>query len=256
MQKNYLLSTIFFLLMLIAPQTLEAASVSAAPSNWHHYYQPITEHQAEIALNEGFEYIKSILGEPTKPIEKVHLRLSEPIHPNLKIKRKFQLTEITDADHGVYTIYLSQIPSQSPLAFYGQLGHEIGHLFDARIHDAYFEGMCTLMSEKYLRSKGVDWENWLNYFQAGHEPFYGQTYFMMKKIVEVVGEKALANFHHYVLEDPRNPDKLHININGWISTLPENHQAAVKEIIYDYAPVIQSELGDDSDPVAFMLPSH
>ena len=230
----------------------QALAHGTAKSNWHQYYQPINDTQVETFLNDGIEYLSQILGEPNRAIKTVHLRFSQPLIPQIQ-KANFQLTELTDVDNGIFTIYLNPRSSRSQDTFYGQLGHEMTHLFNARIEDAYFEGFCTVMSEKYSRSKGMNWDKWRNYFESGHEPFYGQTYFMMKDIEKIVGEKAFYHFHTYTMET--RDGRLSIDINRWISQLKSSEQEAVKSIISRYAVLIQQNLRQEPDPVAFTIPA-
>ena len=58
---------------------------------------------------------------------------------------------LEDGERGVI------ISTASVAAFEGQIAHEAFHLFDARLRDAYVEGLNGLLSEDFFRARGLDW---------------------------------------------------------------------------------------------------
>ena len=193
-----------------------------------------------------------MLAKANRPLAKVNLRLSQPINASLPINRNFRLTETNDAEEGIYTIYLSRTPRD--YAFYGQLAHEVAHLMYPNVHDAYMEGLCTVFAEKYLEAQGKSWNGWRKYFQAGHEPLYAKTYFMMRKVWDIVGNEAIGRLENYIVTD-NNTGENHFDIAQWILSLPLAQQSSVKEVIAQYALDIQLALNKETHhPVSFYIP--
>jgi len=246
-KKTILISFSAFLLLVIP-----SFGNAHEKSNWDKHYQPIEDQAAHQHLKKMMEYAAQTIGPPSQPVNAVHLRLSKPLQPTATMRQNFQLTEIDDPDTGKYTIYLSRCVDH--YAFWGQLAHEASHLLDPLIHDAYFEGLSTVLAEKYLKANGLDWNGWNEYFLKGAEPFYANTYFMMREIWMVVGDERLKNFHRYVKQSSLQSSQRSIDIHQWIQTLPQGSQQKVKKIIAFYAPRIQLAIREGGRAVNFLLP--
>ena len=170
-------------------------------------------------VESGFNYAQQLYGQPKIPVRKINLRLYTT-----------PLTSLDNANTGEFTIYLSR--KQSEYAFHGQLAHEIAHLLNAQLRDCYAEGLATAFAEKMLQRKNLDWNGWETYFKQGNEPFYGLTYSMIKAITETAGSaniRSLLNFAVY--NNNSNQNLMHINIDGWLSSMSEYTQFEVKKII-------------------------
>ena len=242
---------ILAIILLISPCQISKASAEDH-FRWRQYYQPINEHQARRHLQKALNYVTKILGPASFHVDHVYLYLSQPKNSHDRIKKGFQLTEANDLAAGEFTIYLSHNPTEN--ACLGQLVHEVTHLMDSRIHDAYFEGLSTVMAEKYLKENGLDWSGWRDYFARGHEPFYARTYFMMREIWDVVGDEGMRDFHTYTQASPEDPGQLRIDINRWIQKVPRAHQLRVRGIIAKYAPQIKLAMNQNQHPTAFLMP--
>ncbi len=246
------LRILFIVIVFISFNFLRSSWAHVSQSSWYAYYQPIEDNRAAYHLQNALAYMSVNVGDPVQTVKKVRLCLSRPVNPKLYLKQNFQLTEINDLYEGEYTIYLRHRPAD--YAFWGQMIHEVSHLLDPRIHDAYFEGFSTLMAEKYLEKEGLDWQRWSKYFKAGQEPFYGQTYFMMRDILEAAGDGAMRNFHTFVRPLADDKSKYRIDINRWLKNLPLGTQREVKKIILKYAPEIRRSMEREHLDVAFVLP--
>lgn len=243
-----LLSTIFL-------TNTSTSSFALVKSAWYNHYESLETPQTIQLLEEGLKQAAEFLGMPAIKINKVHLRLSTPKDKLAKIKRNFALTEINDAENGIYTIYLNRRPSE--YAFHGQLGHEIAHLINPHIHDAYMEGLCTLFSEIFVKKNNLDWSGWEQYYRQNNEQLYSKTYFMMRDIYDVVGENSIKTIQQFVTNDSQEHSEAYIDIEKWILTLPKAQQVKIKKIIAKYAPDIEISIKNDkrhSHPLAFVIP--
>jgi len=224
------------------------SNASEIKTNWYKSYPKIENIEAKEYLNDGIRYSIKQFGNPNIYINQVNLRLSKPLEKNLR--SNFQICEITDSKEGIFTIYLSRLPSE--YAFYGQLGHEIFHLLNAKISDAYVEGLSTVFSEMLIIKNGKNWSRWLQYYQAGNEPFYANSYFMMKKIVSIVGIDNMHNFLSYTVYKDNREETMYLDINSWLKTLSLIKQTKVIEVIDLYSKEI---IDSKKENVVFILPN-
>src|SRR5687767_8282791 len=81
-------------------------------SDRYREYQPLEGREARDLLDRALAFGRKALGEPALPVRRVHLRRSVPVADAPGLPRDFQMTEITDSAEGVFTIYLSAVPSQ------------------------------------------------------------------------------------------------------------------------------------------------
>jgi hypothetical protein len=227
--------------------------VAHAESTWFRQYQSIDDPETlEFAWN-GFQYAQALLGAPRISVTTVHLCLSVPVKPKSSLKKHFQLTETTDADKGIFTIYVSREPGA--YAFAGQLAHEICHLLNGNLHDAYTEGICTVFAEKYLVAQGYDWSGWRRYFDQGNAPFYGATYYMMREIWNLVGNRQIGRLLTCARDFPDGSGKMYLDVTDWLRALPEQKQHNVVQVIERYKAVIERQIEVSESPVCFVVPS-
>jgi len=230
--------------------TLSAAAAEPAGLPWYRQYQPIESQEAERFVTHGLAYARQWLGEPRVAVQQVYLRYSTPLDPHSQIRRNFQLCEPTDSAHGIFTIYLSRRPSE--YAFDGQLAHEVAHLLNARLADAYVEGLNTVFAERLLRRDGRDWRGWAQYLEQD-DPFYGATYAMMKNLWETVGDQAMRSFLSFAV-DSDGGEKMHIDIDRWLASLSPEVAASARRVIAQHAPTVRTAL-QSSPTMTFLLPS-
>ncbi len=199
-------------------------------------YRPIESEAALDLLEKARLFGRRRLGEPVIPIRRVHLRRSVPIDDSAGLPRDFQLTEIADADRGVFAIYLSAEPDDANFA--GQLAHEAFHLSNARLLDVYVEGLNCLLAEEFLREMGRDWERWRRHFEAGKEPLYGGAYLLLREVAAEAGREPLDRLLASAVGSPAGGGKMEIDIDRWLRTLPPPERArAIEAIERRYEPL-------------------
>jgi hypothetical protein len=204
-------------------------------------------------LQKGLEYAQELLGSSKIPVEKIHLRLSIPVSPGMDLRRNFQLTETTDAEKGIFTIYVSCRPGDA--AFFGQLAHEIVHLLNGSLYDAYSEGICTAFAERFLLEQGYDWNRWMAFFDKGGEPFYGTTYHMMKEIWHLVGDRQIGELLTCTRQFSDGSGKMYLDVTNWLATLSEEMQHNVREVIQRYKALIEHGIEISGKQVTFETPN-
>ena len=215
------------------------ASVCSANPDWPRQYQPIDDPAAAAFIDRGLAFAKQLLGEPRVPVQRVDLRRSAPLHPASKIRRGFRLCEITDPQHGVFTIYVSRAPGE--YAFHGQLAHEIAHLLNARLFDMYIEGLNTAFAQRLLRKEGMDWSGWKTYLEH-QDPFYGATYAMMKRVWDLVGDQHIKTLLSYAIPSDPAHTKMRIDIDAWLDALPPELRPKARAIIREHAPAVNAAM--------------
>jgi hypothetical protein len=203
--------------------------------------QIIDDPEANSFVREGLSYAIELYGEPRIAVHKVILRYKAQGSP---------FTNLTDARKGLFTIYLTHKPTE--YAFYGQLAHEIGHLLNAQLYDMYVEGLNTAFSEKLLKRTDKDWSGWEKYYRENEEPFYSSTYFMMKEVSDVAGDEALQSLLSHARFDPKDSQKMYIDIQEWLNSLPRDKRAEVRKVILKHSANVQKAKG--SAQYSFILP--
>jgi hypothetical protein len=240
--SRYLLAGIFVLLL---------ARQSAAIENITRYkdYQKLTGPTAQDFLNQGLQYLKEIRGSINYSVHDIDLRLSILPFATKGLPEKFAATAIND--EGKAVIFLSSKPEDG-FPFYGQLGHEIFHLVNPEIMDSYMEGLATLFSEKLMDRLGHNWRWCLEFFKKGGDPFYGQTYFMVRDIEHVVGWKKLLELPEYWRNVGRQEKQ--IDIDAWMDSLIPAERATVTKIISKYSSSVNECRKTMKKSYAFAIP--
>ncbi|NEQ37892.1 MAG: hypothetical protein F6K40_17150 [Okeania sp. SIO3I5] len=169
-------------------------------------------------VESGFNYTQQLYGKPRIPVKKVNLNLNTTA-----------LTSLDNANQGEFTIYLSR--KSSEYAFHGQLAHEIFHLLNAQLLDCYAEGLATFFAEKMLTRNNLNWSGWEQYFKQGSEPFYGLSYFMMKEVSETAGATNISRFLDFVVYNNSSKQWMHIDIDGWLSSMSDDVKIEVEKVI-------------------------
>ena len=237
----------FLLFLLFCPSVLVADEIK---TDWYQYYQPINNSNAKQFVSKGIKHATQLLGKPAIPVNKIHLRFSKPLNP--KFRENFQLCEITDSDKGIFTIYLSHKPEK--YSFWGQLGHEIPHLINAKLYDVYFEGVNTVFSEKLLKKEGRDWNGWLKHYKSGKDPFYAATYFMMKEVWSIAGNTNMRNLLSHAVATSKTKNRMHIDIDSWLNTLPNNERNKIIKVIHSHVKPIRKSIGNKVNDYTFVIP--
>jgi hypothetical protein len=219
--------------------------------NWPSQYKKIDDPSAMELLQKGKELAEEIFGEPSIKIQTVDLRLSEPVDDTASIKRNFLLCELVDETTGSFCIYVSEnVGGQN---FEGQLAQEIPHLLNAKLYDAYVEGLNTVFAERFLKKLGRDWTRWENHFARGGAPFYKATYEMMREVWNLVRPEDLRSILGFAEPCAENSAEMRINIDAWIASLPDVSRAAVAAAILRHADDV--ERVTDLKATSFIRPS-
>ena len=205
-------------------------------------YPSLDDVETQAFLQQGLAYAIELYGAPRIPVNRVWLRF-RPSQP---------FTNITDAQEGFFTIFLSR--SKDEYAFYGQLAHEIPHLLNAYLYDAYAEGLNTVFAEKMLRRNNMGWSGWEEYYRKHNDPFYAATYLMMKDVVRVAGADSMRTLLRHAKAEPKDPQRMYIDIDEWISTLASANKDTVKKIILKHAAEVKRSLGTSALINSFRLP--
>lgn len=222
-------------------------------SDWYRFYTPIRNSQANRFLESGLKYAVALLGKPKIPVRQIHLRLSTPLPGYSHLRSGFQLCEMNDENQGIFTIYLSRKTGE--YAFWGQLAHEIAHLLNARLFDAYVEGLNTCFAEKLVKREGREWSGWNQYLRDGGDPVYGATYFMMRELEQSIGDQYMKNFLSHAVWNDTGRKRMHIDIDSWLDSLPGNLRKRAIEIILGHSSKVRAVIRGKEDDYAFMIPS-
>jgi hypothetical protein len=206
------------------------------------------------------------LGAPSTPIRRVDLRYTGDSTHDGGAGASFQLAHLADADRGHFVLFVSVTP-EAP-AFFGQLAHETFHLYLPRLRDAYVEGICTLLAEKLLRREGLPWNRWQEHFRAGREPFYAQTYWLVRDLERWTGTPALLSIVRFTSPrdddgDDGNRDEPHeaesprvaIDPDAWIASLAEHRRATARDVILGRFATIEALRRKTHSEYTFTRPS-
>jgi hypothetical protein len=239
------------------PATSGSAALPGAPakpvrSDWPRKYESLEGQEARSLLQGAIDFGRGKLGEPAIPVRTVHLRRSAPLEEKPELRRGFRLTEIVDSEKGVFAIYLDARPGDA--AFIGQLAHEAFHLFNARMRDLYVEGLNSLLSQEYLKARGLPWESWLEHFRAGKEPVYGGAYFLVHELADEVGLEEIHGMLRHAVESSRDPDQMEIDIDRWLASLGPAKAARARAVIARRFDALDAVRRRDGSDLAFRKP--
>lgn len=201
---------------------------------WHDAYNPIEDTASEAFITQAWARLEAEFGGPVIPVQQVLLRRSKKSGDaaGYRIAENFSLAECVDPSNGVFAIYLSLDPGN--FDYYGLLGHECGHLFNPYIFDWYMEGLVTRFSEQLCAEVGVPWGHWQRRFKRNRRDPYALSYRMMCELQ--------AHFPQYYPSIPRFTapgtlalERLRIDIDAWIASLPLERQQEARDVITPYA---------------------
>lgn len=168
-----------FVLLSIACLVVGCPSLSKKPPAvpYHQLYQTIDEPKAQEFLKLGLQFLRRVHGPLEFSVNEVLLRYSKKNGNGFRyaIVEGFSLTEIVDAEAGIFAIYISVPPSHRE--FYLLLAHEIGHLKKPSLVDDWaMEGFCMLFSKYLCGQLGHDWSIWERRLHAESDDPYARAY--------------------------------------------------------------------------------
>ncbi len=144
---------------------------------FHTLYEPIDSPEAKAFVERGIAYLQREYGALEFPVREVLLRYSRT---NVKgrgyeVAQHFSLTEIVNAQAGVFAIYIAVPPGDEE--FYPLLAHEIGHLKQPSLKEDWaMEGFCMVFSEELCAREGKDWSVWTRRFAEDPSDPYARAY--------------------------------------------------------------------------------
>ena len=144
---------------------------------FHTLYDPIESGEVAAFLAAGLDLLRSEYAPLEFPVREVLLRYSETNASGkaYKVAEHFSLTEVVDAEAGVFAIYIS-VPVNDD-EFYPLLAHEIGHLKQPSLQDDWeMEGFCMVFSEKLCAAQDKDWSVWTRRFAEDPKDPYARAY--------------------------------------------------------------------------------
>ena len=152
-----------------------------------------------------------------------------------------EICECLEPEKEVCILYVSTAPGD-PL-FFPQLAHEVFHLLSPNCYDWYIEGLSNIFSEVFCEMAGYSWQPVLSSFYARKKTDpYAISYFMMRDINNVAGP-YLRNFLNFTIWSDTSKTKKHVDVDGWLKTLPPDLRGHVIDIIRLYAPSLTAHKG-------------
>jgi hypothetical protein len=213
------------------------------PGPWHDAYQPIEDAESEAFIAEALAKATAEFGAPAFPLNKVLLRRSTPVAEarRYRIGQNFSLTECVDSTNGIFVIYLAvDLDHQN---YFPLLGHECAHLLNPQIIDWYMEGIATVFSEQMCIETDREWGDWSRHFMRTRREPYGLSYRMMLELKENLPAEY-PNIIQHLATNGKGPDKLRIDIDGWLETLTEEQQQLALNVIGDYAAQLKKQASE------------
>jgi hypothetical protein len=224
-------------------------------------YEPITEDAAldfyDRVLFEAKEYFGVA---PLYPIKTVHLVYSHRPQTDEPIPTAFQRCDLNDRESGEYTIYISS-DEDNEEAFYGQFAHEIAHLLNPSLYDAYVVGFFTLFAQKMCNKFGKQWDDvWLPYFEQlmesiSSDAFYAQTFFMASEIDKVIIDEERHYFLKSIVSDDDSGYVMHIDPNMWLAKMRPEIRPLILSTIQKYAQgIVDCRSCSEGNKCTFYIP--
>jgi len=174
MQRVYIFILLSVTCLLVGCPALTKKPV-AVP--YHQLYQTIEDPEVQQFLDAGLQLLRRVHGPLEFSVNEVLLRHSKKNGNGYRyaIVEGFSLTEIVDAEAGIFAIYISVPPSHRE--FYLLLAHEIGHLKQPSLVDDWaMEGFCMLFSKYLCGQLGHDWSIWERRLHADSDDPYARAY--------------------------------------------------------------------------------
>ena len=238
-------------LLLVASSGCLRLSDSTPPGPWHEAYQPIDDPESEAYISQALERAIAEFGEPAVPVNTVLLRRSKkvPEARRYRIGEDFSLTECVDSTNGIFVIYLAVDPGHRN--YFPLLGHECAHLLNPYIFDWYMEGLATLFSEKMCKETEREWGDWQRHFMRTRREPYGLSYRMMLELQQKFPDEY-PSIIRFTAENGKGTDRMHIDIDAWLATLPPARRDTALDIIFEYSKVLRKAA---SEQYYFSMPS-
>lgn len=234
---THLLSLLLPLILLSVSGCLSMSS-STPSGPWHEAYQPITDQETEAFVQQGLARAVAEFGEPVIPVNKILLRrsLKTAEARRYRIKENFSLTQCVDPTNGLFVIYIGV--DQGHPNYHALLAHECAHLVNPKITDWYMEGIATTFSEAFCENQDVEWGDWKRHFMRSRREPYALSYRMMSQLKAICPDEYSA-LVRFAVPNGKGPEWMHIDIDAWLDSLPENRRIEALDIIEPHIGVLQ-----------------
>ena len=108
------------------------------------------------------------------------------------------------------------------------------------------EGLATVFSEQICEELGKDWGNWKKRFESSKREPYAASYRMMHEL-QTAFPDAYCRIPHISVPNGKGAKWRKVNIDAWISSLPEARQKEALEIIRPHVSVLKKNRGKQYD---------
>jgi hypothetical protein len=196
---------------------------------WEDCYRPIHDAAADAFVQAALAELGRY-GGPRIPVRRVELRLSRKTRAarRLRIAEGFTRTACVDPATGRFVIYLRVSPGDPE--FYPLLGHECGHLLDARVRDWWMEGFCTLFSARLAEGAGRSWATWERRFRRRPDEPYAVAYRAAGDLEAAVPDAFAGLFRHPPRPGPE-PGWFELPFAAWLETLGPQARVAAEAVL-------------------------
>ena len=144
------------------------------------------------------------------------------------------------------------------------IGHEVSHLSNPFLYSWYFEGLCEIRAHNLLASSGLDPDGDIEYWFNRAAGGYARAFSMMRQLEVVVGRRQLGLMLQFLYEkdwklDPDLDSEVYgtpsgVDIDAWLSNVPERERARCREIILREGVWLQQQSASANDETTIRLP--
>lgn len=150
-------------------------------------------------------------------------------------------TIMIDEEKGIFCIFIANRRDEDH--FFGNLGHEVLHLLNAKLFDPYIEGLCSVFGEQAIDDTNPIGARRRIAFRTlvARTPFYQETYQMIKDIEQREAEDNVANLFNYAVKEPAI-EWLHVDVNRWLEAVSVDDRKTIVPIIDKFAEPIEKTM--------------
>ncbi len=150
-------------------------------------------------------------------------------------------TIMMDEDKGIFCIFIAN--KRDDDHFFGNLGHEVLHLLNAKLFDPYIEGLCSVFGEQAIDDTNPIGARHRAAFRTlvGRTPFYAETYQMIKDIEQREYKDNVSTLFNYATKEP-SLEWLHVDVDRWLESASVDDRKAIVPIIDKFAVSIDKSM--------------
>ncbi|MBX9668898.1 MAG: tetratricopeptide repeat protein [Candidatus Obscuribacterales bacterium] len=208
----------------------------AAPKKVENWTPPIVELIEDRAV---YEFARTTLlkaqerfGKPVIPVNTL-LIFHRP-GPNCQ-------TIMMDEEKGIFCIFIAN--QRDDDHFFGNLGHEVLHLLNAKLFDPYIEGLCSVFGEQAIDDTNPIGARHRAAFRTlvARTPFYAETYQMIKDIEQRENRDNVSTLFNYATKEP-TVEWLHVDVDRWLNSVSVEDRKTIAPIIDKFAVSIDKTM--------------